>query len=469
MTVTPLNGHYPEAPEPADDFAAALPHDIAFEKAALGAMMIDADALATCLAVLTEQSFFRPAHQLILAAISALAGRGEPVDWLTVKAELERLGTTDKAGGPLATHDLKDAAPVGPTGPWYGARLLELQSQRETDMLGTRVKQIGADPTLSPRERLDLISEELDKLSDTGPRTETATAADLIGPLMETLEAGPSTVPGITTPWAEFNRLVPGFRPGEVTVIGGRPGMGKSVVLLNAAAHAAIRLGRQVLAVTLEMSREEYMERLLAAEAGVELTHIRRREISDYDWDRIAKARSILAEATTLRIHEGPDLSPQGIRAELRAMRRAGHPAELVTIDYLQLMESSGRTESRQQEVSGLSRSIKLIAKEFRVPVLVGSQLNRGPDLRNDHRPVKADLRESGSIENDADIAVLLYRDDAYNKDSPAAGEIELIIAKNRQGAEATATLAWRGGFASCDDLYREPESWTSTTCLEKP
>jgi replicative DNA helicase len=463
MTVTTLSGHRPEASDADGDFASP-PHDIAFEKATLGAMMLDADALSACLAMLTERSFLRPAHQVILAAIAAVAARTEPVDWLTVKAELDRRGDTAAAGGPLATNDLVNSAPAGASGPWYAERLLELQSQRDAGQLGTRARQIGADPSLSPRERLDLISEELDKLGDACERAGTATAADLIGPLLEALEDGPSTVPGIATQWPEFNRLVPGFRPGEVTVVGGRPGMGKSVVLLNVAAHAAINLGLQVLAVTLEMSRGEYMERLLAAEAGVELTHIRMRDVSEYDWDRIAKVRHAIADATTLRIHEGPDLSPHGIRAELRAMRRAGRAADLVTIDYLQLMESAGRSESRQQEVSGLSRSIKLMAKEFGVPILVGSQLNRGPDLRTDHRPVKADLRESGSVENDADVVVLLYRDDAYDKDSASAGEIELIVDKNRQGAEGVATLAFRGGFASCDDLYRE---WKPTSTLE--
>ena len=236
--------------------------------------------------------------------------------------------------------------------------------------------------------------------------------------------------------------------------------MGKSVVLLNVAAHAAIRLRKNVLAVTLEMSREEYMERLLAAEAGVDLTHIRERRLTDDDWDRVAKAITVLSEADTLRIHEGPDLSAQGIRAELRAMRRAGKPADLLTVDYLQLMEGSGRDrESRQLEVSGMSRSMKLLAKEFGLPVLIGSQLNRGPEMRSDHRPVAADLRESGAVENDADIVVLLYREDAYVDDSPRAGEIDLIVAKNRQGAKSTATLAFRGHLARCSDLYRAPKS----------
>jgi replicative DNA helicase len=456
---------------PRDDDASLPPHDIAAERAVLGAMMLDADALAACLAMLTGQAFFRPAHQLVLAAISALAESGEPVDWLMVKAELERRGDLGRVGGPLATSDLIDATPSAAQGPWYARRLLELQSQRDAGVLGIRIQAAGADPSLTAAERLDIISGLIDGLADTAVRAECATAADLIGPLIEALEAGPSAACGIPSGWGELDRIIPGFRPGEVTVIGGRPSMGKSVVLLNIAAYAAIRLRENVLAVTLEMSAGDYMERLLAAEAGIELGHIRERALTDDDWDRIAKARIALADADTLRIHEGPDLSAQGIRAELRAMRRSGKPAALVTVDYLQLMEGSGQRESRQLEVSGMSRALKLISREFGVPVLVGSQLNRGPEMRSDHRPVKADLRESGAVENDADIVILLYRDDEYVEDSPRAGEIDLIVAKNRQGARATATLAFRGHLARCSNLYRDPEparEWTPTSALEE-
>jgi replicative DNA helicase len=442
-----------------EGMTALPPHDIAAEKAALGAMMLSADALAVCLDQLTEGSFFRPAHQIIFAALAGLAADGRPADWVTVKAELERQQVTSKTGGPLYTHELVHESPAASHGVSYAQRLLELQAQRDAGQLAWQVRQLADDPELSPRERLDQVSEAVDALTDTTARSEVATAADLIGPLMDALEAGPSTVRGIPSGWAELDDIIHGFRPGEVVVIGARPGMGKSVVLLNAAAHAAIRLREHVLAVTLEMSRDEYMERLLAAEAGVDLTHIRQRSLSDHDWDRVARAHASLSQADTLHIHEGPDLSVQGIRAELRAMRRAGKAAAMVTVDYMQLMEASGRQrESRQLEVSAMSRSIKMMAREFGIPVLIGSQLNRGPEMRTDKRPQMADLRESGAIENDADMVIMLYREDAYVEDSPRAGEIDLIVAKNRPGAKGTATLAFRGHLARCSDLYRAPE-----------
>jgi len=445
-------------------------HDIKTEQAVLGAMMISADVLGECLGMLTDRSFLRPAHQIILEAMTFLADEGIPVDALTLKAELERRRQLEAVSGAPYLVTLMEAPPVAANGVHYARELLALQSQRDTERLSVQVRQMAADPSLSPRERMDAISAAVDALTDTAGGSETATAAELIGPLMDALERGPEAVSGIPSGWADLDRLVPGFRPGEVTVVGGRPGMGKSVILLNVAAHAAMRLGRTVLAVTLEMSRDEYMERLLAAEANVDLTRIRERALTDQDWDRVARAHGQISAADTLRIHEGPDLSVRGIEAELRAMRRAGRPADLLTVDYLQLMESSsGKPESRQLEVSGMSRSLKLLGKRWGIPVLVGSQLNRGPELRVDKRPLMADLRESGAVENDADIVILLYRDDAYVEDSPASGEIELIVAKNRQGPKATATLAFRGEVARCADLYREPgPGWTPASVLER-
>lgn len=464
MSVTPLDDRR-RAEDPSDDFALP-PHDIDAEKACLGAMLLSAEALAECLELLTAEAFLRPAHQLILAAIAALADRGEPVDWLTVKAELERRGNLPQAGGPLATHDLKEAVPSAAQGAWYARRLLELQSQRDHAVLGRRILQLAADSGLSASERHEQASVLVEEISDPGPRDGPVTAAALIGPLMEALEAGPDSVPGLPFGWADVDEIIPGMRGGEVTVVGGRPGMGKSVVLLNAAAHAALRLGVHVLAITLEMSKAQYMDRLLAAEGNIELSRIRERNLTDADWDRAAKASAVIREASTLHILRSSEMSPQRIRAELRALRRAGTPAGLVTLDYLQLMESAMMRESRQLEVAGLSRALKNISGDEDIPFLVGSQLNRGPDLRSDHRPTMADLRESGAIENDADNIILLYRDEKYRPESAHAGEIDFIVEKNRQGVEGkTATLAWRGSYARCDDLFRE---WNSATCLEK-
>ena len=452
---------------PAEANGMRLPsHDMQAEQAVLGAMMLSADAVAQCLDMLTPQAFLRPAHQMVFSAIAALAADGQPADTLTVKAELERRGEIGRTGGPLYLVTLIESVPIVANAPLYAGKLLDHQARRDTELLAARIGQIAASPELTRQERFDAVYAAADEISGVaGEAGGSVTAADAISGLLDSLERRDEIPAGLSTGWADLDHLIPGFRPGQVIIVAARPKVGKSVVLLNVAANAALRLGQHVLAVTLEMSRDEYMERLLSAESGVDLTHIVERKLTDGDWERIARVSPQLFEAETLHIHEGPELSVQGIRAELRAMRRAGTPAGLVAIDYLQLLDSSGKPENRQVQVSQMSRGLKLLAKEFEVPVIVGAQLNRGPEMRHDHRPVSADLRESGSLENDADIVILLYRDDAYDRESPRAGEIDLIVDKNRQGREGTVTLAFRGHVATCSDMARG-ENWTPAAAI---
>lgn len=439
----------------------AMPsHDIEAEKAVLGAMMLSADALAECLEALSgpgQEAFFRPAHQMVYEAIRTLADDGQPVDWLTVKAELERRNELARTGGPTCTHDLVTAVPAAVNGVHYARKLLDHHMDRALDLAGGRIRHIAtAGSNLDRVAKADAAHEALDQATGLAVTSGAIPVPVLLGPFLEALEAGPDTTQGVLSGWKELDRLIPGFRPGEVVIVGGRPGMGKSVVMLNIATHLGVRQRVPVLVCSLEMSRDECMERIVSSVTGVELGRIRDRVLSEYDWDLVAKMHSQLNDSETFVINDSPDMTVQGIRAELRAMRRAGRPAQLVAVDYLQLMTGSGRPESRQLEVSSISRSFKKLAKEFAVPVLIGSQLNRGPEMRSDHRPLLADLRESGSLEQDSDIVILLYRDDAYVEESPHSGEIDLIVAKNRQGRKGTARLAWRGHYAMCADLYRE-------------
>jgi replicative DNA helicase len=366
------------------------PHDLEAEMAALGSMMMSADALADCLEVLApgQECFFRPAHQMAYEAIRYLADDAQPVDALTVKAELERRGELSRAGGAMYLHALIASVPVPANGAYYARKLLVLQSRRAVGAAGTQIALIANDPALDREEIADAAHEALDRATGLAVTTGAVSVPALLGPALDKLEAGPDTSMGLLTGWREVDRAIPGFRPGELIVVGGRPGMGKSIVLLNVATQVGIHMQQPVLVCSLEMSRDECMERMISSVAGVALTAIRDRLLSDHDWDRISKVHARLNAAETLVIEDSPDLSVQGIRAELRAMRRAGNPAALVIVDYLQLMTASGRrTESRQLEVSSFSRDLKKLAKEFEVPVMVGAQLNRGPEQRNEHRP----------------------------------------------------------------------------------
>ena len=202
------------------------------------------------------------------------------------------------------------------------------------------------------------------------------------------------------------------------------------------------------------MSAQECIERILSFDGGIDLRKIRARLLDDRDWNRLAGTHSRLIAAGNLMIDDNPYMSVQSIRSNLRAMARAGDPAKLVVVDYLGLMGKRGKSESREREVSEIARGLKLLAKEFKVPVMVGSQLNRGPEMRSDHKPLPADLRDSGSVEQDSDVVILLYREDVYDQESARAGEIDLIVAKNRHGALGTATLAFRGHYSMCDEMY---------------
>lgn len=256
---------------------------------------------------------------------------------------------------------------------------------------------------------------------------------------------------GVPTGYSDFDRLTNGLHPGQMIVVAARPAIGKSVLGINVATHAAVHHQMAAVIFSLEMSRNEITMRLLAAEAKVPLTRMRSGKMDEQDWQKLASTMGKVAEAP-LFIDDSPNMSLMEIRAKCRRLKQR-HDLKLVVIDYLQLMSSGKRVESRQQEVSEFSRALKLLAKELEVPVIAISQLNRGPEQRGDKKPQMSDLRESGSIEQDADVVILLHREDAYEKESPRAGEADLIVAKHRNGPTDTITVAFQGHYQRFADM----------------
>jgi replicative DNA helicase len=438
-----------------DDFERMPPHDRAAEQCVVGGMLLSRAAIADVSEVLTPGDHFVPAHQVIHEAILRLHNGSEPVDPISVANLLTATQQLSVVGGAPYLHTLIASVPTAANAGYYARIVRELSVDRQMIEASERISQAGHSRGLETAEKIDIAYRALDEATGKAVPPKARSIADLIGPALEQIEQGPDTARGITTGWKDLDELILGFRPGEVVTVGARPSVGKSVVMSNVAAHAALTLGVPVLFVSLEMSEQECVERILAAEGGVSLQGIRSGSLGDADWTRLAKVHGTLADCPHLMINADPYLSVQGIRSELRSMRRAGTPAGLVVVDYLQLMTSGGKTESRQAEVSEISRSIKLLAKEFDVPVMVGSQLNRGPEMRSDHKPLLADLRESGSVEQDSSIVILLFREDSYDRESPRAGEIDFIVAKNRQGPQATITMAFQGHYARCADMYK--------------
>lgn len=436
-------------------------HDIAAEQAVLGAAMLSPDACATVLEKITSpDQFFRAAHGLVYRAVRALADRGEAVDAITVAGELRAQGNLQPAGGGPYLAELIESVPVV-TNVAHHARIVRATATlRDLAAAGITITQLGRGTT--DLDEVDTVIEQARSVLDhaTGAATPPTMrpVAELIIPLIDTIASGPDDAARVDVPWIDLRHLLGGgLRPGQLVTVGGRPGVGKSVVLVNLAAHVGVTLGRPVLLVTLEMSGDEVMLRLVSADSKVSLYSLNLRDISETQWEAIGRSRARLADATQLYIDDTPGAGIAHIRARLHSMRRAGHPAELVIIDYLQLMTTGKRVESRQVEVSQLSRGLKLLAKEFGVPVVVGSQLNRAVEQRNDKKPQLADLRESGSVEQDSDVVILIDRPDAYEKESPRAGETDLIVAKNRNGPTATVTVASQLHYARMVDLAPEP------------
>ncbi|MGW4551745.1 replicative DNA helicase [Streptomyces violaceorubidus] len=429
------------------------------EAAALGGQLLSKDAIADVLDTpMQQRDYYKPAHETIQAAILFLYGKGEPVDPITVAAELAKRGDLAKVGGHSYLHTLVQTVPTAANAAYYADHVHDLAVRRRLIQAGTRITQLG----YSGQGELDEVrsaveSEVLDALAT---REQTAGYAyvrqDVPGfwDDLDALMKGTGTMTGLPTGLMDLDSLTNGFQPGQFIVIGARPAMGKSTLALDFARAASVQHGKTSVFFSLEMGRAEILQRLYSAEARVALHHIRSGAVSEEDLERMAKRTQAIEQAPLL-VDDSPELTMTEIRSRARRIKQAKGGLDLLVVDYLQLMQSgaSRRPESRQQEVSEFSRSLKLLAKELEIPVIALSQLNRGPEQRTEKRPQVSDLRESGSIEQDADLVMLLHREDAYEKESPRAGEADLIVAKHRNGPTGIVTVAFQGHYSRFVDM----------------
>jgi replicative DNA helicase len=436
-------------------FDVVLPHDLDAEEIVLGAAMISPEAAGLAVDALTSKHFYRPAHQVVFEAVVSLVEQSMPVSPVSVKAALEQ-AANGAAVDPLVLVAMTERVPVAGHPGYYLARLEDLFRRRSLVLAGRQLTDLGQNTALDAEDVAEQARLIIDRAAGSEDKTGGRSVADIIGPFLDRLESRTED-PGVTTGWVDLDGLLTKLRPSQLVVIGARPGMGKSVFMINLALHVGVKLGQPVLFASLEMSEDELMTRVVAHMAGVSLHTLQQRRLTDDDLVRIAKRTAELNATEHLILDDNPNLTIAGLRAKLAAMRRSGHPAALVCVDYLQLMTSPRRSDNRQQEVSEISRSLKLLAKDFEVPIVVGSQLNRGPEQRANKRPTKADLRESGALEQDADVVILLHREDAYEPESPRAGEIDLVVDKHRQGATATITCAFQGHYSRIADMAPEP------------
>ncbi len=438
------------------EFERTPPQDLLAEQCVLGGMLLSRDAIADVVEVLRGVDFYRPAHQVVFDAVLDLYGRGEPADAVTVAAYLTRQGQLTRAGGAGYLHTLMASVPTAANAGYYARIVVEKAVLRRLVEAGTRIVQLAYSESGDVDDTVDRAQQAVYEVTERRTSEDYIRIEELLEPTLNELEAiqgHDGTLSGVPTGFADLDALTNGLHPGQLVIVAARPAVGKSTLGLDFARSAAVRHGLATVIFSLEMSRSEITMRLLSAEARVSLQSMRTGRLTEEDWDRLARRMGEVAGAP-LFIDDSPHLNIMEIRAKARRLKQR-HDLRLVVLDYLQLMSSPKRVESRQQEVSEISRSCKLLAKELDVPVVAISQLNRASEQRSDKRPMLSDLRESGSLEQDADVVVLLHREDLYEKESPRAGEADFIVAKHRNGPTDTVVVTFQGHYSRFMDMSR--------------
>lgn len=432
------------------------PQDLNAEQSVLGGMLLSKDAIADVGETVRGHDFYRPSHEVIFDAIIDLYSRGEPADAITIADELSKRGNLQRAGGQAYLHDLIQSVPTAANAGYYAQIVAERAVLRRLVEAGTKIVQMGyAQGGGDVEEIVNSAQAEVYGVAEKRGGEDYAPLWDTLNETMTEIEVAAGRtdeMTGVPTGFTDLDELTHGLHPGQMVVIAARPAVGKSTLGVDIARAAAIHHQMPSAIFSLEMSRSEITMRVLAAEASIQLQHLRRGKMSDPDWRKLSRVVGRISDSP-LYIDDSPNLSLMEIRAKARRLKQQ-HNLKLIVIDYLQLMSSGKKVESRQQEVSEFSRALKLLAKELQVPVIAISQLNRGPEQRTDKRPAMSDLRESGSIEQDADIVILLHRD--RDPGSEREGEADVIVAKHRNGPTADIVLGFQGHYARFSNLAKD-------------
>lgn len=442
------------------DIGKIPPHDIEAEQAILGSMLTDADSVADAIEVLKPDDFYREDNKYIFEAIMNLYNRGEPIDIITVKAELISLQKFEAVGGIEYLALLPDKVPLVSNAEKYISIVEEKSILRQLIKAANDIQSMGYEQN----EEIDNIIDQSEKkifdiMQGKNQKGYTPIKDVLVETFanLEKLYNQKEPITGVPTGFADLDYKTAGLHKSDLILVAARPAMGKSAFALNMATYAAINSKVPVAIFNLEMSKSQLVNRMLCSEAMVDSNKIRTGKIDEEDWMKLATALGPLSEAP-IYIDDTPGISVAEIRAKCRKLKLEKNIG-LIVIDYLQLITGSGKKNaSREQEISEISRSLKILAKELDVPVVALSQLSRAAEARQDHRPMLSDLRESGAIEQDADIVMFLYRDDYYNPDSDKKNIAEVILAKHRAGSTGTIELLWMGNYTKFANLdkYRE-------------
>lgn len=423
------------------------PHSIEAEQAVLGAIFLEKEALVTVSEILTPEDFYRTSHKKIYEVMIAIGESGEPVDLITVTAELKKRKWIDEVGGISYLSDLASSVPTAANVEYHAEIVAEKAVLRRLIRTATEIATSGYQSIESVENILSDAEKSILEISNRGHRAGFVRISDV---LMETynrlefLSKNVGEVTGVPSGYHDLDRMTSGFQKSDLIIVAARPSVGKTAFALNIAQNVAVRAKQSVAIFSLEMSASQLVSRMLCAESNVDANRLRTGKLEEEDWEKIIMGMGALADSPIF-IDDTPGITIAEIRSKLRRLHAEQNGLGLVLIDYLQLItgRSRGSAENRQQEISEISRQLKAIARELHVPVIALSQLSRAVEQRQDKRPMLSDIRESGSIEQDADIVAFLYRDDYYNPETEDKNIVEIIIAKHRNGPTGKVKLAF--------------------------
>ncbi|MBH9784518.1 replicative DNA helicase [Clostridioides difficile] len=440
-----------------EDMTRIPPHSVESEQSILGSILLDKDAIITVTETIKPDDFYKEAHKIIYECMITLSNKGEPIDLITLTEELRKQGHLNDIGGISYITSLSTIVPTTSNVKYYADIVKEKSVLRKLIKASNEIINLGYSGATKIEDVLEQAEKSIfdisqEKTSDDFKSINLVLmdAYDMI----EKLYTNKSDVTGITTGFKDLNKKINGLQRTDLILIAARPAMGKTAFSLNLVQNAALKGDASVAVFSLEMSKEQLVQRMLSSQSSVELKKIKTGTLNDNDWPRIIDAMAVLSDAK-IHIDDTPGIKISELRSKCRKLK-IEKGLDLVLIDYLQLMESEGNNESRQQEISKISRSLKILAKELNCPVVALSQLSRAPEQRADHRPMLSDLRESGAIEQDADIVMFLYRDEYYHADSESKNIGEVIIAKNRHGETGSVELVWLGEVQRFGDKLRD-------------
>lgn len=433
------------------------PHSIEAEQSVLGGLMLDNRAWDQMADRVNESDFYRHDHRLIYRIMSKLSHQSKPLDVLTVAESLREINELDNAGGEVYLFELANNTPSAANIMAYADIVRERSVLRQLIAAANDIANHAFNPQgRSSIELLDVAERHVFSIAEQGARVGgPANVSEFLTKAMERIEIlshSKNPITGMPTGYHELDKMTSGMQQSDLVIVAGRPSMGKTAFAINIAEHVAIKSTAPVLIFSMEMPGESIVMRLLSSLCRIDQQRIRTGKLESEDWPRIASTVSMLS-AAPLFIDDSPALSPAEVRARARRLAKEHGQLGLIVVDYLQLMQVPGYNENRTAEISEISRSLKSLAKELKVPVIALSQLNRGLEQRADKRPVMSDLRESGAIEQDADLIVFIYRDEVYNENTPDKGSAEIIIAKQRNGPIGKVRLTFLGQYTRFENF----------------